>query len=331
VDPILKERLFGLTNSEGNHGEDIKEYYFYLDSTPTHSYMKYLYKYPQHSYPYAELVATNRRRGRLELEYELLDTGIFEDDRYFDVFVEYAKQSPEDLLIRIRVYNRGPDAATLHLLPHLWFRNTWWNANGVTKPTLRQVDESVIAASHSTLGERYLYCQHANSCLFTDNETNLQRLFGRPNESAYVKDGINDYIVQGKLEAVNPEKVGTKSAAHYILDVPGGGLQVVQLRLTDTHLAPGTDPFSNFDSMMQARQQEADTFYQSMTPANTSDDVANVMRQAFAGMLWTKQFYYYPRTELDCKQAVTTGCPRSLRDAESGVVPSREHPHFFHA
>jgi mannosylglycerate hydrolase MGH1-like protein/glycosyl hydrolase family 63 len=294
VDPILKERLFGLTNSEGNHGEDVKEYYFYLDSTPTHSYMKYLYKYPQHSYPYADLVATNRRRGRLELEYELLDTGIFDDDRYFDVFVEYAKQSPEDLLIRIHGYNRGPDAATLHLLPHLWFRNTWWNANGVTKPTLRQVGEGVIAASHPALGERYLYCQRADSCLFTDNETNLQRLFGRPNESAYVKDGINDYIVQGKLEAVNSEKVGTKSAAHYILDVPGGGLQVVQLRLTDTRLSPGTDPFSNFDSMMQARQQEADAFYQSMTPANTSDDVANVMRQAFAGMLWTKQFYYYP-------------------------------------
>ena len=294
VDPILKERLFGLTNSEGNHGEDVKEYYFYLDSTPTHSYMKYLYKYPQHPYPYAELVATNRRRGRLELEYELLDTGIFDDDRYFDVFVEYAKQSPEDLLIRIHVYNRGPDVATLHLLPHLWFRNTWWNANGATKPTLRQVGEGVVAASHPALGERYLYCQRADALLFTDNETNLQRLFGRPNESAYVKDGINDYVVQGKLEAVNSEKAGTKSAAHYILDVPGGGLQVVQLRLTDTRLSPGTDPFSNFDRMMQARQQEADAFYQSMTPANTSDDVANVMRQAFASMLWTKQFYYYP-------------------------------------
>jgi hypothetical protein len=252
VDPILKERLFGLTNSEGNHGEDVKEYYFYLESTPTHSYMKYLYKYPQHPYPYAELVATNRHRGRLELEYELLDTGIFDDDRYFDVFVEYAKQSPEDLLIHIRVYNRGPDAATLHLLPHLWFRNTWWNANGATKPTLRQVGESVIAASHPALGERYLYCQRADSFLFTDNETNLQRLFGRPNESAYVKDGINDYIVQGKLDAVNAGNVGTKSAAHYILDVPGGGRQVAQLRLTDTLLAPGTDPFSNFDRMMQA-------------------------------------------------------------------------------
>src|SRR5262249_8322973 len=215
---------------------------------PTHSYMKYLYKYPQRPYPYADLVATNRRRGRLELEYELLDTGIFDDDRYFDVFVEYAKQSPEDLLIHIRVYNRGPDAATLHLLPHLWCRNTWWNTNGATKPTLRQVGEGVIVASHPTLGERYLYCQRADSCLFTDNETNLQRLFGRPNESAYVKDGINDYVVQGKLEAVNSEKVGTKSAAHYILDVPGGGLQAIQLRLTDTRLSPGTDPFSNFDS-----------------------------------------------------------------------------------
>src|SRR5215510_13630464 len=294
VDPILKERLFGLTNSEGNHGEDVKEYYFYLDSTPTHSYMKYLYKYPQLPYPYADLVQTNHQRSRLDLEYELLDTGIFDDDRYFDVYVEYAKQSPEDLLMHIRVYNRGPDAATLHLLPHLWFRNTWWHANGATKPTLRQVGEGVIGASHPVLGERYLYCQRADSFLFTDNETNLQRLFGRPNESAYVKDGINDYIVQGKREAVNSEKVGTKSAAHYILNVPGGGLQDVQLRLTDTRLSPGTDPFSNFDSMMQARQQEADAFYQSMTPTNVSDDVANVMRQAFASMLWTKQFYYYP-------------------------------------
>jgi hypothetical protein len=204
--------------------------------------MKYLYKYPQHPYPYTELVDTNRRRSRLELEYELLDTGIFDDDRYFDVFVEYAKQSPEDLLINIRVYNRGPDAATLHLLPHLWFRNTWWNATAVTKPTLRQGGDSVIAASHPVLGERYLYCQRAAAFLFTDNETNLQRLFGRPNESAYVKDGINDYIVQGKLEAVNSEKVGTKSAAHYILDVPGGGLQVVLLRLTDTPWRPEPIP-----------------------------------------------------------------------------------------
>src|SRR5262252_88032 len=166
VDPILKERLFGLTNSEGNHGEDVKEYYFYLDSTPTHSYMKYLYKYPQCSYPYTELVDTNRRRSRLELEYELLDTGIFDDDRYFDVFVEYAKPAPEDLLMHIRVYNRGPDAATLHLLPHLWFRNTWWNVHGATKPTLKQLGEGVIAAVHPTLGARYLYCHRADSFLF---------------------------------------------------------------------------------------------------------------------------------------------------------------------
>ena len=294
VDPILKERLFGLTNSEGNHGEDVKEYYFYLDSTPTHSYMHYLYKYPQRPYPYAELVDTNRQRGRAALEYELLDTGIFDDDRYFDVFVEYAKASPEDLLMHIRVYNRGPDAATLHLVPHLWFRNTWWRAPGAPKPTLRQGGEGMLVATHPALGARYWYCHGAASFLFTDNETNLQRLFGRPNEVPYVKDGINDYIVQGTREAVNPGHVGTKAAAHYLLTIPGGGQQAVQLRLTDTLLAPGTDPFSTFARTMEARHQEAEAFYQSIIPAQASDDVANVMRQAFAGMLWSKQFYYYP-------------------------------------
>ena len=294
VDPILKERLFGLTNSEGNHGEDVKEYYFYLDSTPTHSYMQYLYKYPQRPYPYAELVATNRRRSRVDLEYELLDTGIFDDDRYFDVFVEYAKASPEDLLVRIRVYNRGPDAATVHLVPHLWFRNTWWQTPGAPTPTLWQGGEGIIAATHPVLGERYLYCQHVPALLFTDNETNLQRLFGRPNASAYVKDGIDAYLVQDQRDAVNPGNVGTKAAAHYRLEIPGGGLQTVQLRLTDTRLAPGIDPFRNGDGLMQTRHEEADAFYQSITPAHVSDEDAHIMRQAYAGMLWTKQFYYYP-------------------------------------
>ena len=224
-DPILKERLFGLTNSEGNHGEDVKEYYFYLDSTPTHSYMKYLYKYPQAAYPYADLVETNRRRSRDEMEYELLDTGVFNDDRYFDVFVEYAKAGPEDILVRITAVNRGPDAAELHLLPTLWFRNDWaaWIAESnrsAEKPMLRQIEAaagtSAVAATHPLLGEFILYCEGDVPLLFTENETNNERLFpGQKNESPYVKDGINNCVVQGRQEEVNPGKQGTKVAAHY--------------------------------------------------------------------------------------------------------------------
>ncbi|MGZ5393512.1 MAG: MGH1-like glycoside hydrolase domain-containing protein, partial [Mycobacterium sp.] len=222
-DPILKERLFGLTNSEGNHGEDVKEYYFYLDSTPTHSYMKYLYKYPQAAYPYADLVETNRRRTRNDMEYELLDTGVFDDDRYFDVFVEYAKDGPEDILVKIAAANRGPEAAELHLLPTLWFRNDWasWIAESnraAKKPNFKQikgpVGTSAVAASHPVLGEYTLYCEGEVPLLFTENETNNERLFpGQPNDSPYVKDGINDCVVQGRQRAVNPEKQGTKAAA----------------------------------------------------------------------------------------------------------------------
>ena len=218
-DPILKERMFGLTNSEANHGEDVKEYYFYLDSTPTHSYMKYLYKYPQAAYPYSDLIENNRRRTRNDMEYELLDTGVFNEDRYFDVFVEYAKQSPEDLLIQISVSNRGPEAAKIDVLPTLWFRNTWTWWPGTPKPSLKQVagpnGVQTIAASHAELGERYLYCEGDIPLLFTENETNNERIFGTPNASPYVKDGINNYVVHGNHNAVNPEKTGTKSAAHY--------------------------------------------------------------------------------------------------------------------
>jgi hypothetical protein len=214
-DPILKERLFGLTNGEGNHGEDVKEYYFYLDSTPTHSYMKYLYKYPHAAYPYADLVDTNRRRGRLELEYELMDTGVFDDSRYCDVYVEYAKSSPEDLLIRVSIWNRGSAAASLHMLPTIWFRNTWsWSRAPVAKPHLTQIGERTLAARHPELGERYLYCDRAVPLLFTENETNTERIFKFPNASPYVKDGINNYIVHGQREAVNPDRIGTKAAAH---------------------------------------------------------------------------------------------------------------------
>src|SRR3974390_2444219 len=230
-DPILKERLFGLTNSEGNHGEDVKEYYFYLDSTPTHSYMKYLYKYPQRAYPYSELVETNRSRNRSEFEYELLDTGVFNEDRYFDVFVEYAKDSPEDMLIQITVHNRGPEPAELHVLPTLWFRNTWSWGDGESKPVLGAIDEDRIYASHPNLGGYTLQCEGASELIFTENETNISRLWGQPNSSPYVKDAFHRYLISGAANAVNPAKTGTKAAAHYALQVPAGGSKVVRLRL----------------------------------------------------------------------------------------------------
>ena len=242
--PILKERLFGLTNAEGNHGEDVKEYYFYLDSTPTHSYMKYLYKYPQDGYPYAGLVDSSRGRGRQEYEYELIDTGVFDRERYWDVFVEYAKASPEDILILISVHNRGPDPADLHLLPTLWFRNLWSWHGGPDRPALKQMagaGAGVVQASDRELGERYLYCDGEVPLLFTENETNTQRIFGVPNRSPYVKDSINDFVVHGANEAVNPEKTGTKAAAHYRLTVGPGECQVIRLRLTDVS-APGRRP-----------------------------------------------------------------------------------------
>ncbi len=290
-DPILKERLFGLTNGEGNHGEDVKEYYFYLDSTPTHSYMKYLYKYPQSPYPYYDLVKTNGQRNRHDLEYELLDTGVFNEDRYFDVFVEYAKGSPEDVLIKITVENRGPDPATLHLLPTLWFRNTWSWGGEVSRPTLRQAAGAAIAASHPELGERFLSCDGASALLFTENETNTERLFGKPNRTPYVKDGIDSYIVHGRHDAVNPAQTGTKAAAHYPLTVGAGESRIVRLRLRDT---ASTEPFdASFDATMEARRKEADEFYATVVPSSLSDDAASVMRQALAGMLWSKQFYYY--------------------------------------
>ena len=231
-DPILKERLFGLTNSEGNHGEDVKEYYFYLDSTPTHSYMKYLYKYPHGEFPYRDLIETNRKRSREEFEYELLDTGIFDADRYFDVFVEYAKGDPEDILIKISVHNRGPETAELHLLPTLWFRNTWSWEEDAAKPSLSQGKNGTVVASHGTLGERTLQCEGNPELLFTENESNASRLWGQANPSPYVKDAFHEYVVSGKQEAVSPYKTGTKAAAYYRLEVPAGGSKVVRLRLS---------------------------------------------------------------------------------------------------
>lgn len=290
-DPILKERLFGLTNSESNHGEDVKEYYFYLDSTPTHSYMKYLYKYPQGEFPYADLVNTNRARNRQEFEYELLDTGIFNDDRYFDVFVEYAKESPDDILVQISVHNRGPETAELHVLPTLWFRNTWSWSDGNGKPAMERVGNA-IQAVHPKLGEYRLYCDGHPTLLFTENETNYERVFGTPNLSPYVKDGINNYVVRGQHGAVNLDGKGTKAAAHYRLTIKPGECQVVRLRLSE--VAPNKNgSFVDFHDVLEIRHKEADLFYEGVIPRSLGADEANVMRQALAGMMWTKQFYYY--------------------------------------
>ena len=289
-DSILKERLFGLTNSEGNHGEDVKEQYFYIDSTPTHSYMKYLYKYPQREFPYRDLVETNRSRSREEFEYELLDTGIFDDDRYFDTFVEYAKEGADDVLIRIIVYNRGPESARLRVLPTLWFRNTWsWDAE-TPKPSLRQTGAGVIEASHADLGDYWLYCDRDPELLFTDNETNARRLWNQPNASEWVKDAFHAYVISGDSGAINPGRVGTKAAAHYVIEVPGGGSKEVRLRLTSTKK---NDPFSGFEAGFQKRVNEADEFYARITPRSLNEDQRRVHRQALAGMLWSKQFYFF--------------------------------------
>src|SRR5215472_4714160 len=308
-DPILKERLFGLTGSEGNHGEDVKEYYFYLDSTPTHSYMKFLYKYPQAEFPYTWLVEENRSRNRHDFEFELMDTGIFDGDRYFDVFVEYAKATAEDILISITAHNRGPEVAKLHILPTLWFRNTWSWDHDSQRPTITRALESqdgaVIEVGHATYGKRWLLCEGSPELLFTENETNHERLFGVPNRSRYVKDGINNYMVRGAREAVNPELTGTKCAAHYPLRVERGTTAKIRLRLTDQSptivrrsapavVVEGISSFGKeFDELFARRRQEADTFYAMRVRSHLGEDAARVQRQAFAGMLWSKQFYHY--------------------------------------
>jgi hypothetical protein len=315
-DPILNERLFGLTNSEGNHGEDVKEYYFYIDSTPTHSYMKYLYKYPQRKFPYRDLVETNRGRSREELEYELLDTGVFDDDRYFDVFVEYAKESPEDVLIRVTVHNRGPEAARLRLLPTLWFRNTWSWGEDDRKPTLREVAPGVIQASHHDLGDTWLTCDGNPELLFTENESNTQRLWGRPNASPYVKDAFHSVLIEGNGEAVNPARSGTKAAAHYVLDVDAGGSRTVRLRLA---AAPADNAFKGFEGVFRNRIADADEFYERITPNTLNEDERRVHRQALAGMLWTKQFYFFDLEQwlIDHKShPLLDAAPHSMRNME---------------
>jgi hypothetical protein len=293
-DSILKERIFGLTGNEGNHGEDVKEYFFYLDSTPTHSYMKYLYKYPQAAFPYEMLVAENRRRDKHQPEYELLDTGVFQDNRYFDVQVEYAKADVEDILIKFTVSNRGPEAAELRLLPTVWFRNTWSWGSKDPRPELhhsRNTAAPVIELNHPTFGNRWLHCEGTPELLFTENETNCHRLWGGDNPTPYVKDGINDYIVQGMMHTVNPQQTGTKAAAHYKLSVGAGESVVVGLRLSNSEFKG--DAFTAFDQTFAARKREADDYYATIIPHDLSDDAKNVMRQGFGGMLWSKQFYHY--------------------------------------
>jgi hypothetical protein len=299
-DPILKERLFGLTGPEGNHGEDVKECYYYLESTPTHSYMKALYKYPQSEFPYRRLVEENARRGKDQPELELRDTGAFDDGRYFDVVAEYAKADSDDVLVRITVSNRGPERAEVHLLPTLWFRNTWsWGREGEgywPKPTLRQRDDGSIAAEHDSLG-RYAFVAGEGPdgeqppLLFTENETNVARLFGGANESPYVKDAFHEYVVGGRHDAVNPDGVGTKAAAHYRLSIPAGQKETVKLRLRKND-APG-DLGASFDRIFDERIREAEAFYDSRLPKPLSSEERNAVRQGYAGLLWSKQFYHY--------------------------------------
>jgi hypothetical protein len=311
ADPILKERAFGLTPKEGNHGEDVKEYYFYLDNLPTHSYMKYLYKYPQARYPYEQLLKENKARGGKGLEYELLDTGIFDDDRYFDVFVEYAKASAEDLCIRIEAVNRGPEAAALHLIPHLWFRNIWgWTEPRGVPPVIsegpRDIGGLSLVADDTgaerlknlpfdyQVGRRYLYAPAGAQPLFTDNETNTMKLFGFSNSSPYVIDAFHRAIVNGESKAVNPNRTGTKACLHYEYEVPPGGSVVLRLRLSPDHLST---PLQEVDEIVRIRHAEADEFYAAIQPPKATDDEKLIQRQAFAGLLWSKQSYLFDVNE----------------------------------
>ena len=327
-DPILKERLFGLTGNEGNHGEDVKEYYFYLDNTPTHSYMKYLYKYPQAEFPYGQLVAENAARGKNQPEFELLDTGVFHENRYFDVVVEYAKADVEDILIKITVTNHGPEPASLRLLPTIWFRNTWsWEA-GQPRPEMHVNKVSpnpVIELNHPEVESRWLHCEGSPELLFTENDTNVQRLFGVANPTPYVKDGIDNYVVHGVQDAVNPQHAGTKAVADYSLTIAPGESSVVRLRLVPGNLR-GRSAFEGFDKMFALRQREADEFYATVVPQDLSTDAQNVMRQGLAGMLWSKQFYHYVVKDWVEGDA---GCPPPPAERRAGR--NHEWNHLYNA
>ena len=303
-DPILKERLFGLTGPEGNHGEDVKELYYYLDSTPTHSYMKYLYKYPQAAFPYERLIEENRNRSKLDGEFELMDTGVFDENRYFDVFVEYAKADIEDLAVKITIANRGPEDASINVLPTVWLRNRWTWTGIEQTGQIRATDAGAIEIEEESNGKRWLYCDGTPELLFTENETNNERLFGSANRTPYVKDAINNYVVNRQSEAVNPAQTGTKAAANYHLTVPAGQEVTIRLRLTDTDLSSKDTKaskkelkenwaFDYFDGVFETRIAEADEFYADLFTGDLSDDAQSVQRQAFAGMLWSKQYYHF--------------------------------------
>ena len=330
ADPILKERLFGLTGNEGNHGEDVKEYYFHLDSTPTHSYMKFLYKYPQRAFPYGELVVENRRRSKQDPEFELLDAGAFSENRYFDIVVEYAKASADDLLVRITAHNRGPEASPIRLLPTIWFRNTWsWN-NEAPKPSLAKSagakNAAAIALNHPQLGKLWLYAQQPAELLFTENETNTQRLYGYAGPE-FAKDGINDYIVGGKTEAVSPAQTGTKASVHYRNAVPAGGSVTIKLRLTNQSWPLSKDPLGNeFDKIFAERLREADEFYAEIAPASLSNDGQNALRQAFAGLLWSKQFYHYVQKDWLAGDPAQPAPPASRTSGRNS-----DWPHVYNA
>ncbi len=288
-DPIIKERYFGLTNPEGNHGEDVKELYYYLDSTPTHSYMKMLYKYPQQEFPYSALLDESRKRNKMEGEFELIDTGIFDEDKYFDVFVEYAKAGADDILIKISVHNRGREDAPLSVLPTIWFRNTWAWGYDDYRPVMEHSGNGSIVIDHRKLETITCHLDTKTNLLFCDNESNSNKLYNTGNSTAYCKDGINEFIVNGNEKAVNNEH-GTKAAAHYDIMVKAGQSETIRLRLESNTL---TDPFEDFDTIFNERMQEADEFYDGLQKELTSEDEKAVQRQAFAGMLWNKQFYYY--------------------------------------
>jgi Glycosyl hydrolase family 63 C-terminal domain len=289
-DPILKERIFGLTNNEGNHGEDVKELYYYLDATPTHSYLKMLYKYPQTEFPYNWLVEENGRRSKKEPEFELIDTEAFHEERYFDVFVEYGKAAPEDILIQITVCNRGPQDAPIHILPQLWFRNTWSWGNDSRKPSIQALSDNTVFVQHPALGEYALHTEGATTFLFSENETNVRRLYGMHEASGYFKDAFHEFLINGNTKAVNPEQKGTKCAVHFPLTVPAGSELKVRLRLVSGLKTP---PFADFDEVLESRRQDADEFYAHLQRSLRDEDAKSVQRQALAGMIWSKQYFYY--------------------------------------
>src|SRR4029077_15084754 len=289
-DPILKERLFGLTNSEGNHGEDVKEIYYYLDATPTHSYLKALYKYPQNEFPYSQLVEENSRRGKNEPEYELIDTGVFGENRYFDLFVEYAKAGPEDILMQITAVNRGPETASIHVLPQLWFRNTWSWFYNAEKPSLESVSDNAVRVCHPVLGEYTLWADGNPSLLFCENDTNVRRLFGMEDATHFFKDGFHEYLINGNMAAVNPARRGTKCAAHFPLTIPAGAEVKLRLRFASGLEVP---PFDDLDNIVNTRRKEADEFYAGLQCNLADEEEKKVQRQALSGLIWNKQYFYF--------------------------------------